>query len=107
MSLPIYDILYNESEDVDLEQKEKDEFIQLVKKIDIEGSEIIYAIIKIYYLQNFNGEQNINYLYGAKFLKCSIKFDIDEFPHKLKHMLFKFIKKHIKKMEEDNQRRSL
>jgi hypothetical protein len=103
MNLPIYDILYNESSDNDLTQTEKDNFIKLIKKIDNEGSEIIYAIIKIYCINNFTGE-NQNYLYGAKFLKCSIKFDLDDFPHRLKQMLNKFLNKHIKKMDEDNQR---
>lgn len=104
MSLPIYDILYNESNDEELTQIQKDDFLKIIKKVDSEGSELIYAIIKTYYLQNFNGEHNTNYLYGAKFLKCSIKFDLDEFPNKLKNMLFVFINKHIKKMDEDNQR---
>lgn len=101
-NLPIYDILYNSSLDKDLSDSEKEEFIKIIKKIDLEGSEILYAIIRVFQVNHMDHCNNVPY--SGKILKSGIKFDLDDFPNKLKQMLFSFVKKHVQKMTEDNQR---
>jgi len=39
--------------------------------------------------------------YGGIFVKNDIKFDIDLFPIKLKHIIYTFVLKHTKKMKEN------
>jgi hypothetical protein len=95
-SFPLYDNLINDVEtSVDLKTKEKDEFMSLIKTIDDNTAELIYALIRVYQLEN--NENNISTFtvpYDGKFIDNEIKFDLNELPIKLKHILFKFLKLH-------------
>ena len=95
-TFPLYDNLINEVKtSVDLKIKEKDEFISIIKNIDDNTAELIYALIRVYQLENNDTNGSTFTLpYDGKFIDTEINFDLNEFPNKLKQMLFKFLKLH-------------
>ena len=102
-NFPLYDILYKEiGEDVtDLNTVQKKTFLTKIEKIDQNGKELIYALVKSYYL---NHEENDSFIlpYSGKYTnKTDIIFDLNLFPNKLKRMLYKFIQAHLNKMKEE------
>jgi hypothetical protein len=80
--------------------EEKTNLTKLVKKIDIEGGELVYAIVKCYQVEN--DKQFSNTLpYDGKTVKTGMKWDLDKLPSKLLRMIEIFLKKHILKMSEE------
>ena len=102
-NFPLYDTLSNDIIDnpEDLSTKEKDEFLKMVKQIDSNGYEIIYVLIRVYQLENTEDKSTFKLPFGVKFIKDDIKFDFDELPNKLKHILYKFIHIHNKTLSEE------
>lgn len=104
-TFPLYDNLFRESPEKDLTKTEKDNFIKLVKNIDNEGSELFYALIKCYQLQTVSSSAEIfNNPFSSKIINGCYKFELELLPHKLKQMLILFLKKHNKKMKEEESR---
>ena len=102
---PLYDNLYNTvlNNTVDLTQKEKEIFIEKVKIIDKNARELIFALIRYHQFKNNDG-MSINILglpFSGKKQKSGIKFELDNFPIILKHILLEFINTHNKSVEED------
>lgn len=95
-SFPLYDNLIMDlnNTSVDLKTKEKDEFMSLIKKIDDNTSELVYALIRVYQLENNENISTFTLPYDGKFIDNEIKFDLNELPNKLKHILLKFLKMH-------------
>jgi hypothetical protein len=104
---PLYDNLLDDIDDTDLTVSQKNKFIRNVKKIDKNGHELIYALIRMYQLEN--NEENISFMIPFKgtYVDNNICFDLDILPLKLKQMLFKFINIHISKMKEEKQLKKL
>ena len=102
-NFPLYDTLSNDIIDnpEDLSTKEKDDFLKMVKKIDSNGYEIIYVLIRVYQLENTEDKSTFKLPFGGKFIKEDIKFDFDELPNKLKHILYKFINMHNKTLSQE------
>lgn len=100
-SFPLYDNLVKESKNTPLSKEESDEFIKIVKKIDTEGSELFYAIIKNYQLHHCEPTKASELPYGAKLVKGCLKFELNPIPDECKHMLLSFLRKHSQKMKED------
>ncbi len=103
-TFPLYDNLFREVEDNDLTKTERDDFLKLVKKIDTDGSELFYAVVKCYQLNNGSSTDFINTPYNSKMVKGALKFELDDIPGKLKRMLYVFLKKHLQKMKEEGIR---
>ncbi len=101
-NFPLYDTLNKDIPTTDLTTEEKTSFLKNVKQLDENGTELFYALIKVYQLQNESNESHFTVPYGGKYVKKDIKFDLDCFPVYLKHILFKFIQIHVKKMNEDS-----
>ena len=94
-SFPLYDNLINDIDtSTDLKTKEKDEFMSLIKDIDENTSELIYALIRVYQLENESNISTFTLPYDGKFIDNEMKFDLNELPNKLKHILLKFLKLH-------------
>ncbi len=74
----------------ELSLEEKDKFIELVKDMNDEQTEIVYALIRAYHLDHDVNIQEI--AYGGKNLKSGIKFDFDCLPSKLQYILYSFSK---------------
>jgi len=89
----------------DLTIKQKDDFMSKIKKIDNNGAELVYALIRVYEMEN--GEKNSGTFklpyYGKYTNQQDMKFDLEQLPVKLKQILYKFINIHIKKMEEEHR----
>ena len=75
--------------------------MKLVKNIDIEGSERIYVLIRMFQLENSEDKSTFKIPYGGKYIKTDLKFDFNDLPNELKHILYKFIKIHTSTMEEE------
>jgi len=101
-NFPLYDTLFNEiTTNEDISDKEKDKFIKMVKNIDQTGYELIYVLIRVYQLENSEDKSTFKLPFGGKYSKEDIKFDLNELPNKLKHMLYRFVNIHTKKIEEE------
>ena len=101
-NFPLFDNLNKDLPNEEITVKHKDKFIKLVKDIDEDGSELIYALIRFYQLENSDDKSTFKLPYGGKFVKHDMKFDYNELPNELKHILFKFIQIHIKTLKEEN-----
>jgi hypothetical protein len=91
-NFPLYDNIINEVKtEEDLTTKQKDEFIKLVENVDENASELIYALIRVYQLENSENKNTFTLPYNGTFVNDTIKFDLNELPNKLKQILYKFI----------------
>ena len=63
--------------------------MKLVKNIDLDGSERIYVLIRMYQLENNEDKTTFKIPYGGKYVKNDLKFDLNELPFELKQILYK------------------
>src|SRR3972149_7533421 len=106
MSFPLYDSLLAEvgsDELKDLTTKQKNESAQKIKQFDTEGYSLCYALIRSYQTKENDNIVSFELPYESKQLKTGIKFELDKLPIKLKHIILKFIDKHLTKMEEEKK----
>jgi hypothetical protein len=102
-NFPLYDNLVKDLPSEEMSTKQKDKFMKLIKDIDEKGSELIYALIRVYQLENSEDKSTFKLPYGGKFIKHDMKFDLNDFPNELKHMLLKFITMHSNTMKEETE----
>jgi len=86
----------------DLQQEQKEELIKNIKIIDKKGSELIYALLRTYQMHNSGNMSEIPFDGTKK--KENIKFDLENFPFELKHLIYKFVQMHIQTMKEEQGR---
>ena len=102
-NFPLYDNMSKDIKNRDLTLKQKDEFMRKIKKIDDNGAELVYALIRVF--ENENSEEtpgSFKLPYCGKYTsKQDMKFDLDQLPLKLKQILYKFVTIHSKKMKEE------
>ena len=101
-NFPLYDTLNCDIPSIDLTNKEKETFLKQVKLLDVDGIERLYVIIRIHQLENSEDKSSYIIPYKGKFVKTDIKFNLDDLPIDLKHMLSKFLKIHCKMMLENS-----
>lgn len=99
-NFPLYDNFAKGISKKDLTASQKGDFTKKIKNIDTIGAELIYALIKVYQIQN--DKNTVKLPYEGKRLKTGMKFDLELFPKELKQILYKFLLTHVKKMEEDS-----
>ena len=75
--------------------------MKIVKNIDSNGAELIYALIRTYQLENNEDKSTFKLPYGGKFVKDDMKFDFNELPNELKNILYQFVLIHLKTSEEE------
>lgn len=96
-NFPLYDNLLAEVQTFeDLNNKQKDQFMKLIDDIDENTSELIYALIRVYQLENSENKNTFTLPYDGKFIDKDIKFDLNELPNQLKQVLLKFLLLHEK-----------
>lgn len=99
---PLLDSLSKNISDKDLSYAQKRSFLEKIEKIDKEGYELIYALIKMYQI-TYEDNTGFSLPYNSKHVENDgIVFNLAELPNNLKQILYKFIGKHLKKMKEDN-----
>lgn len=101
-NFPFYDSMIKDVKNKDLTMKQKDDFISTINKIDENGYELVYALIRIYEMQHEENSGTFIIPYSGKYIEKDIQFDLEQFPFKLKQILFKFVSIHIKKMNEEH-----
>lgn len=89
---PLYDNLLRlteyENNDLSIEQKKK--IAEESEALDPLNQEIIYVLIKLFFIDNDVDEKS-PLPYEGKRVKGLLKFDIDKLPLRLRHMLYRFI----------------
>jgi hypothetical protein len=107
-NFPLYNNLSKDIPKKDLSVKEKQEFMSKIQNIDDIGKDLVYALIQFYRMINdteiydqipYKGIID-NTIDG----KSNITWSFSDFPVKLRHILYKFIKMHMQSMEEDQSR---
>lgn len=98
---PLYDSLSKDIPNVDLTPTQKRAFIKRISTIDKNGHDLVYALVRMYQVENI--EENTSFIlpYNGTFVDNDINFDLDKFPVDLKQILFRFIGVHIDKMNEE------
>jgi len=99
-NFPLYTSISTGIPGKDLTATQKKDFIKKVESMDPDGHELIYALIKTYYIDS---EQDSPFTipYGGKFVRNDMTFDLTDIPSKLRQILYKFVKIHTKKVKED------
>lgn len=96
---PLYQQLKKETLSIDLSSEQKEEFVKITKTLDESGCEITYILIRLYELDTTLKSDELPY--GSKFSSKELKFDLENFPIQLKWILYRFLKKHMEKMEQE------
>jgi len=85
-NFPLYDSLKN-NEFKELTDDEKDTLVEKIKNMNDEKQEIVYALMKVYYIEEKNTVSSNELPYNGKELKNRLKFDMDQIPSKLQYIL--------------------
>jgi hypothetical protein len=80
----------------ELENEEKDELVEMIKKMNDAEHAILFALITAYHLEHDKHIQDLPY--GGKALRSGHKFDVDCLPSKLQFILYSFC--HYQKSKE-------
>jgi len=98
---PLYDSLSKNIKNKDLSFSQKRSFLRKIDKIDTHGHELVYALVRMYQIENGVDNTSFTLPYNGSFINNDIKFDLDKFPNKLKQILYKFLGIHLDKMKEE------
>ena len=88
MNYPNFPLYYSLKSDEfkELTDDEKDALINKIKVMTDDKQEIVYALMKAYYIEDQETLSN-ELPYNGKELKNRIKFDLDQIPSKLQYIL--------------------
>jgi hypothetical protein len=100
---PLFDNLSKNIPNRDLLLAEKRLFMKNIEEADKNGHELIYALIRVYQIENKEDNTSFTLPYNGSYVDKNITFDLDKFPIKLKHILFKFLKVHLDKQKEEQK----
>ena len=98
---PLYDSLSKNIPEKDLTLSQKQLFIRRISKIDNNGHDLVYGLIRMHQVENNEENTSFTLPYNGTFNETDINFDLDKFPIALKQILFKFLEVHINKMNEE------
>ena len=106
---PLYDNLIKDLPKKDLSVKDKEEFIRNIKKVNIDGRELVYALILVYSDQNEKTLDSVQVPYNGtkeEDVEGSYTFSwvYTQFPIKLRRLLSRFVTIHLKKQKEEATR---
>lgn len=85
-NFPLYESLKSD-EFKELTDDEKDALIDKIKVMNDDKQEIVYALMKVYYIEEKNKVSSNELPYNGKELKNRLKFDMDHIPSKLQYIL--------------------
>lgn len=102
-SFPLYDNMMNGLPKKKLLIKEKKDLVVNIGKLDNQGMNLVYTLIRYYFNNSEQEDNNRNCClpYEGEFINEDIQFDLEKFPLELNQLLFKFVKLHLQKMKED------
>jgi hypothetical protein len=99
-NFPLYTTLKKNIPKKDLTIPQKNDLINKISEMQTEEHELIYALIKSYFLEK-DKEQNVIVPYKGKMIKENIEFNLSDLPIELRQILFKFILAHEQKTKEE------
>ena len=80
----------------DLSKAEKEDFVEKIKEIDKSTHELVYAIISAY----APTAADASVPYSGSFVESGVvQFNFNMFPPRLKHILYQFLKMHLKSVQ--------
>ena len=94
----LYDTVNKDIPKKDLSVENKEHFIKVVKELDQEQINIIFILIKKYQLEEDKTDDDLPY--GGILENNNIKFIFTNFPIKLRHIIYNFIKLHLKSTDK-------
>lgn len=94
-NFPLYSSLRRDDFN-ELTHEQKDELVDMIKKMNDAEHAIIFALITAYHLEHDKHIQDLPY--GGKALRNGHKFDVDCLPSKLQFILYSFC--HFQKSKE-------
>lgn len=100
MDFPLYSTLCLKLPKKDLTISQKSDLINKIENIDNDGAELIFALLNCYYIDKDKGN-SMNIPYEGKIVSDKIEFDLNNLPIPLRHIIYKFVSLHKKKVEED------
>ena len=98
---PLYDSLSKNILQSDLTSAQKRTFIKRIGKIDKNGHDLVYALIRMFQVENSDEDIGFTLPYNGTHVNKDITFDLDKLPNTLKQILFKFLGVHLDKMKEE------
>ena len=101
MNFPLYDNLEQDITEKDLLVKQKTELVKSVKTMSLNDMELFYALIRVYEKKHSDEELDTSIPFEGEKIDASIKFNLENFPNKLKQILYKFTSPHNKQIEEE------
>ena len=109
-SFPLFDSLNKDIPKKDLSIDEKEEFISKIQDIDNTGRDLVYALIQFYNISEENKPNSDELPYKGIKEEMSkglqnLTWTFTDFPIKLRHILYKFIKIHMQSVQEDQELR--
>lgn len=108
---PLYDNLIQQLPKKDLTVKQKEEVINNITILDLNGKELVYALIYVFYIQNVSHDCSIMPYQGEKHKlsekksQYTVSWNLLNFPIKLRQLLYTFTSLHIKTMKNDENPR--
>lgn len=102
MTFPLYQDLVKNIQDTEakISEDEKNDLIKKIKKLDDNGHELVYALIRSYQLEFDKG---LGLPYDSKMIKAGLKFDVEKLPNRCIQILMKFCDMHLDKMREEQK----
>lgn len=101
MSLnPLYYSLKNDTKPLDLTPEQKEDLLFNIKKMDEKGCELFFILLKLHEIDTMP-EALDGLPYECRYVSKEYRFDLEKFPDHLKQILYKFVKMHVKNMEEE------
>ena len=108
-NFPLYDNLSVDIPKKDLTVLQKEEFVNKIEKIDTTGRDLVFALIQFYRIET--GEQDLmNVPYKGSSVSSvkntlDLTWSLNDFPIKLRYILYKFIILHSNSMKEEADRK--
>jgi len=99
---PLYTTLNAHIPTKDLTIAQKHDFIRKVASMDSEAHDLIFALIKCYFLEH-NSTDTFSIPYNGQLAKDRIDFNLMELPNQLRQLLYRFVTIHGKKLAEDKR----
>jgi hypothetical protein len=99
-NFPLYTTLRKNINKKDLSVAEKNELITKISEMGTDEHEIIYVLIKCYFLES-DTHNNIIVPYKGKIINENIEFNISDLPIELRQILYKFVKMYQQKVQEE------
>ena len=89
MKIPLYDNLYKKSNTCDLTVSKKKKLVKLVNDMNDNEHELLYMLVRNYQMEHYDNTLTVPY--NGKFDENKLLvFNIDNFPNRLKNMIYHF-----------------